>query len=824
MIAKKYFINLKKNNFLLLLTCALITSCLFANTSDFFKIGKIEICGLEKYNQDSIIEKLPIRTGDKYIQKATTKAIIDRLLSLELFSEKILVYGKKNSQTIDLKIAVEEKKVLSEYVINGYSSLTFSALSTAAKFKETKLVSSHDIAILKAKLIKKYQQSGIFDTEVDVVVEEEAEFPDAVKLIFNIREGVKKPVTEVKLVGCNNVLPSQLKEALLTKKDWLLSKLDGSGRLNKEMIEYDKASISKFYANKGFYNAKVKDVIIDSDEQNNQTVSFVIDEGNCYTVRFIDVPADEEFSMDLLKKAVLLKRGQTFSLKKMMSSLDRLKDVFGSKGYLFCNVYPEVKCVDENGQHFIDIKFFAEKGEPYRINEIKITGNTKTREYVIRNRALRVYDGGLATKVGLDASLNSISALGYFDRNHLDWKKTRVGEGLVDLELNLKEVKTGNGSLSVSGGPQRGSSTAQINIAGELSKRNLLGRGWDAGIMGRYDGREINAIGFDFFNPALFDQDLCFGVKAKMNKLRYSEYDRFFEKNPTEKTVSLGCSFGKYFLPDTYCLKASVDFGVESISFSKKVLNEKLANNRFAKVLNAELRDGGYNWLGLRITKDTLNHPMYPSTGWRVELDNRVALPMFSDNYSMLRTELTGYYFIPLLGKERLVLSLSAKLGIVKQLFENAPIPFKELYMFGGLDSMRGFRWGEAGPADRRTNAPLGATKMLLGKVELITPMAGGNEFDTNVPRVYLFYDIGTAWGAPDFKETIAETKELKSIYRKSDLIKNDFNLRQSIGVGLKTLAPQPFCVEFGYKLDRAPKSKERSGEWHLKFNVPFDT
>jgi outer membrane protein insertion porin family len=181
---------------------------------------------------------------------------------------------------------------------------------------------------------------------------------------------------------------------------------------------------------------------------------------------------------------------------------------------------------------------------------------------------------------------------------------------------------------------------------------------------------------------------------------------------------------------------------------------------------------------------------------------------------------LAGRYFVPVIGKDRLVFSAMAKFGVVYQLDRKLPIPFKELYLTGGQDSLRGFKWGEAGPEYRKFNTPLGGKKELLMQFELITP-ASFNTSDVNTPRAYLFYDIGVAWDTPIAFDDLTNKPFITNPAR--DIVKNTFRPRHTVGFGFRMTSPQPVRVEWGYKLDRLYHSKERPSEWLLSMNMPFD-
>jgi outer membrane protein insertion porin family len=336
--------------------------------------------------------------------------------------------------------------------------------------------------------------------KVDVIIKIAKGKQNKVNLVFKCEEGSRLRLKEVDFDGCHNVLKSAMAEKLYTKEDWLLSPINGAGKFNWELLEIDKSNIQRYYMDRGYYKAGVIDTVIDKNEKTNDvSVKFVIEEGEVHKVRFVDVPSDEIYKQEFLERQMLLAKGDVFSTSKLVSSMDRIKNLFGINGYVFCNVYPDVTPVVVDGEMFVDIKINVDKGLVYKINEIRIFGNFKTREYVIR-RELLVKEGGLANKVAMDSSLIRIEALGYFDRN-LDWKITKISEDQVDLELQVKEVKTGSGNIGLTMSPDKGSNNATVKFAAEIKKRNFNGLGWDLGGSLACGKDSLQKVDFDFRIP-----------------------------------------------------------------------------------------------------------------------------------------------------------------------------------------------------------------------------------------------------------------------------------------------------------------------------------
>ena len=147
---------------------------------------------------------------------------------------------------------------------------------------------------------------------------------------------------------------------------------------------------------------------------------------------------------------------------------------------------------------------------------------------------------------------------------------------------------------------------------------------------------------------------------------------------------------------------------------------------------------------------------------------------------------------------------LHGKAGFVEEL-GGRTIPYRELFHIGGQSSVRGFRFGEIGPAFNDED-PVGGRFMLQFNSELVFPILPDYSM-----RGHLFYDAGAGWDGPR-----------DSLLRKGTMTRNYFNLRHSVGFGFNLLNPTPVKIDWGYKLDRNKEGGESPSEFHLSMNYAF--
>ncbi len=815
------------------------------NINDTKIIKSISVQGLINLNQDIISSIFPNGLKEGHPYSDTLLQDVAHNLTLVPYIENAVALKKESSDGVDVAIVINEKRALTHYFFTGNKKLSSDKLIKELGLKEKVCISEHEVEVCRKKIIQAYAKENYFN--VDVRAETEKDMAShQIQVYFEIIEGAATFLERVKIKGCNNIPQRRILKELITKPRSLCVVFDNSGVFAQDRLDNDKHTIERFYANRGYFNAKVYDIEVSRNpEKKSVGITFFVEEGPKYKFRFTNLPQDE-FSLDELKKLVPYKAGDTFCYKQVKELTERIKACYGARSYLFCEIVPDFKPVVINGQHFIDVEFMVDKGLKQKINEIKISGNSKTKEYVIR-RALAIHEGMDANKIAMDNSLVGVQSLGYFNHNHLDWQINRKDKGLVDLELNLKEAKTREftGGLNIDTNRSTVSASQQAHqdqpsvstsrmpnmkfwIMGKA--RNFGGMGWDGSVAANWEGKKFSRLEVDFMNPYVFNKDYSFGVKAYSNESELNQYSSLLTSaspSISESTKGVIFSVGRCACPSTYGVNILSGFGLEKSVHTKNFSLKPLdARSRFAKRMASDIQDSTMGWFSTKVNHNTTNHPVYPYSGHFLGFDTKMTLPGFTDEYcSMFKAEISAYHYMPLVPKERLVLSSSLRLGLVAPLFENTFIPRKELFMVGGDNCMRGFEYGACGPVDRRSFMPLGATRQFIASFELSTPMSFDREFSPETPRAFLFADLGCGWNTPKMQniydpETLAVSGQ--QVYQSNDLRKDKFSIRQTIGMGLKMTSPQPINISWGYNLDRVRGHREPQSSWHFALNMPF--
>lgn len=759
------------------------------------KINKIIIKGNKYVRNDVILARIPYKEGDVFF-KDKTAAAINNLYDLGYFRQIQIEKENLDDNSINLYIHVAEKKLIEKIEFKGNKSIN------AKKFKETlnlDKISTIDHGTVQ-KLIKEMQKAYREEQKHKVVISyeliENKENPDKVKLVFNIMEGPKSKISRVFFVGNKAIPERKLRKIALTREDWLLSFMDNAGVYSEEMVDVDKHKIEYFYRDYGFLQAKVyKTDTKFSKNSKDVSVTYYINEGPKYTIRSVSAPGDEIFNEEELLPLISLEKDKPYSQANLVNSVNKLRDLWGEKGYIYADVYPQVKPDEET--HEVDVIFHVERGNLMYVNRINITGNNYTRDKVIR-RQLDIFEGDLITSKKLKRSQNQVEYLSYFERGSIDWKIHRISDDLADLEMKVQEAKTGNFNVMASYGSDKFSPRPSLKGAVSLEKNNLFGLGYDVGGMIQANRHRLQRIEGHFFDSNLFDTDLSGAFEGYKNWIEY-EYWTNVNRTPVEKVLGFTSRLGFPLTKIDKRLQLFADLSFEHIRNN----NPKSNNPYFEIVVNRTFQRGDLFSIGLDLVKDTRNHKIYPNEGYKIMLSTRMAPTPLNNNFGFMKTQIEGSWYASVIGKDDLVFALHVLAGRVSNLTSDHTIPYKELYQIGGQSTVRGFLWGGISPA-WINGSPLGARSAMLLNAELVFPLVKDYSM-----KGHVFYDTGAGWSTP--KNDVENPKMIK---------RDKFNLRHAVGFGFNLTNPVPAKIDWGYKLDRKPG--ETASEFHLSMNYAF--
>lgn len=766
-------------------------------------IKNIFVEGNKYIKQEAILRRLPYNEGQIFDESKSGIAIRN-IYDLGSFRQVVLEGERLDDSSMNLYVVIEEKKLLEGLEFKGNKSIKTKEIKEKLRIDKLKAIDEESIYRIQQGIKKLYRDENKHLVKVTHELVPNECNPDKACVIFTVHEGPSSKIKRVNFIGNCNIPARKLRNIIFTRENWLMSFMDSAGSYQEDMLEMDKHRIEYFYRDHGYITAKVaKPKVEFSKNKKDITVTFNIKEGPMYTVRSFGVVADEVHGEDEILPLVVLEKDRPFSQSKLVQTMTKIKDLYGESGYIYADVYPQVK--PDETTHCVDVTFHIERGNKLYANRIIITGNKVTRDKVIR-RQFEISEGEMITTKKLNKSQSAVEYLSFFERDGVNWRMHRLSDELADLEMNVKEAKTGNFNVMATYGTDQYNPIPSLRGMISIEKANLFGRGWDVGGLIQADRHRLRKLEAHFADPHIFDSDVS---AAWYIYKRWDEYDQWNSTNvtPLQKVFGGNMRLGFWLPKIDKRLQLIVDIGIENIRNNKPhAVGNATQRMLFEPIVRRTFQEGTLTWLGLDLVKDTRNHQIYPNSGYKLTIGSKLAVPGINNDFSFLKGDVEGSYYAALIGEDSLVLGIHGKMGNIRSLSPaTKPVPYKELYHMGGQATVRGFTWGGIGPA-WFTGDPLGGQNAILFNSEFIFPLIPDYSM-----KGHVFYDAGAGWNTP------------KNDIPNKSLIKRDkFDLRHSIGFGLNLMKPVPAKIDWGFKLDRKKKENESAHEFHLSMNYAW--
>ena len=666
------------------------------------KVTSIEIRGNKRIELPAIAGRLTLKPGDPYTPENVRGQI--KILYESGFFEDVQVETESGAGGVALSFLVREKPFITEIVFDGNQALSDDKLKEKITIKSQAFLDQPQAKASAEKIRLAYQGDGYFNCRVTPIVQTLDE--DRKRLTFFVKEGDKARVKTVNFEGLHGATKNEMFKVMATREwiPWyglvtqlkLPSFVSDAGVLKREEMSNDAERIKEILLNKGYLNARVGLPAVDlSDDGKWFVISYTVLEGEPFTIGEIGFRGNTVFEDPELREGLKMKQGEIFQRQKLRDEITRLNDLYGSRGYSFADVSPNV--ISNNEERTAAIILTIKEGEMMRIRQINIYGNEKTKDNVIR-RELRVDEQDVINTPALKRSFQRLNNLNFFET--VEILPAQVGVDKVDLNVRVKEKPTGQ--FSIGGGF---STLDKLVAIADITEGNLGGNGWMGRIRGQLgQQRQLGLI--TFRNPYLNDSLTSMQLDLFKTATNYVTY---FEKK-TGGAVTFGRWFSEY-VSGTFALVA------EEIEYSSPSAN--------APALITQ-QIGNQTTTGFRasVTRDTRDFQMDPRTGWRTTAAVGLGTEYLGGTNNFYKYTFDVMKYTPLPFDTRI--SVRARYGVVTGLNtsgQNQPVPLTELYFVGGINTMRGFQFGKAGPVTT-SNTLLGAASELIFNFDYIFPIS----------------------------------------------------------------------------------------------------
>src|SRR5438270_4688122 len=397
----------------------------------------VQYSGPATVSKERILAQIRTAVGQQYSDQVVEDDI--RNLYKTGTIQNVRIFAQPLEDGVKVIVAVQTRQVLRELVIDGAHKVSAKKLRKEIGVKLNSPVNEDELQKARQKIIDVYQSKGFTDISVDFRVEPIDEGKGTARVIYAVNEGVKGAVSRIHFQGNEHFSEKVLRKQMKTRGKTMISFVDKSGRLDEVQLQQDLDSVREYYQNHGYIDAEVSEAGRERIKNGPLVITVGIKEGTQYHVNKLSFAGYKETSEDRIRKVIKMKESSVYSPKQLHDDAKALADNYGSGGYVDLVVLPQGTPV---GGGMIDVHYKIEEGNRSFVERINITGNTRTKDKVIRREVL-ISPGDVFNTVRVETTKKRLENLGYFSRVETYPEDTGV-EGRKDLVIQVEEKRTGS--------------------------------------------------------------------------------------------------------------------------------------------------------------------------------------------------------------------------------------------------------------------------------------------------------------------------------------------------------------------------------------------
>lgn len=755
-------------------------------------IQSVEIRGNRKIEVDAIRQKVSAAVGSR-LSPEIVRSDIQGIHSLGFF-DQIEASDEPQGNGVRLIYTVREKPVIAKILYEGLDAIEETEAKEAVEVKEFEVLDIHKLNSSVQKLTTKYEEKGYYlaDVRFDSVIDEAR---NESTVTFKIQENDKIQVKNINIIGNKVLTDEDLKAVMQTKEGGFFSWLTGSGSYREAVFERDIAAMGFYYGTLGYVRARFgKPEVTVSPDKKWVYINFFVEEGLQYNVGQIDFRGELLYNKTELLEDLQLIGGEVFNAETLRRETLRYTEKYSDLGYAFANVVPQPTIHDDT--RTVDITFEVDKGERVYVGRITVTGNTRTKDKVIR-RELRIQEGELFNGSNKRISRENVVRLGFFDSVEFHQSTSRGDPNVVDIEVRIKERSTGQ--LVIGAGYASGS--IGFTAHAQLSQNNFLGNGQVASLSAQVlTGQKLYEFNLGFTEPYVGASLWSLGgdiYQLRRTVSTLAGADTFVEMK-TGFDVKLGHPISE----------------VTNLYLTYKAENSYVNQTSIidTKLITPSSVNGITSSLAASVVFDKRDDRFDPRSGWYWSLSTELAGLGGDRHYLRNRGELK--FFHPLFWD--VIFRSQFKMGAISKT-GSSPVPINELFIQGGLFSLRGYKNLSLGPTE--TLSPAGSPFLSqqakdagLGGQQIV--IGGQYEVQSNLEiefpllkeariRGVIFFDTGNAFSGSFFNQVP--------------------KLFANFGWGFRWFTPiGPLRFEFGYPIVKKAGMDIGKPEFYFTIGPPF--
>ena len=833
-------------------------------------IESVQVLGNRRIQKGTIMFSILTKAGDRLSVPLISRDVRAVYASAGEAFEDVWVQEEDGTNgRVIITFHVKEKPTIRSVSYKGLSTVQESDVMKALSDKKATMsqTSTYDetkarkaVQVIKGLLAEKGRQKAEVEVTKEIVP------PNSVLVTFTITEGPKVKIQEINFEGNKIFTDGALKKTMkLVKESGPLTGFNGKDAYHEGKLAYDLNNVSKLYAEKGYVRMNISDPEVEEKKATiYRTLPFIkptfpwgipipfwkkqvdrifvglkIEENSQYHVGDVKVTGATFLKPEFIQSGLGLKTGDVYNENLLSESFKAMTKLYGQLGYINFVPTPE-KDFDEE-KKVVNLIVNVDEGKQYFTNRILFSGNTTTRDKVIR-REVQLMEGFVFNSNNLDVSRQRLNQLGYFEEIKEEDAKVDPNPNEPKVNVTMKVQEKGRNTIGFNGGV---SGIGGTFLGGNYETNNFLGFGETLSLNVQGGTRQSNVV-LSFQEPYLLDRPIAAGFSVFHSNYKYDQARETFGLDPRDLPEGLGFENRLNFQQkrDGFSVYGSHPVRFWKLDWSRFGLTYQYDNSEtdavnpatqdyFQNVRTSEQSSfssgngsfGAYRTRKLipSFTYNTVDNPYYPSRGKSLSFTLEYNGGPLGGNTNYYRPSMEFRYFRPHT-RHGNVIAVRFMASHVAG-FGGTSVPFYERFFPGGDYDLRGFDFRSIGPISfltRNVNkldpetggtvqAPFddivyvgGDTQGILN-VEYRIPIVG------RTVTLSPFADLGNAWVLRK-KQLTREVQNFSGVNTQETAVflpGTNSGIRMSTGVEVGVLLPvlnAPFRVILAWnpqRLDR---------------------
>ena len=664
----------------------------------------------------------------------------------------------------------------------GNTIFTDQKLAKETKLKAGGTLSDEQILEARRNIEKYYQGYGYPDVTVTHRTQASAN-PGHSDLVFVIDEGTKNEIHKIYFEGVTAFTTPELLKEMKTKPKGWFSWLTKSGRFDSSQLDKDLDAVLDYYRSKGYLRASSPGIRRVPQKDGRVDLIIPISEGDKYTVAGVGFGKMTIFKPEELYPSLTLNGNDAYSSKKMRADITTIRSFYGSRGYADALVTPDIR---DAGPNRVNITYRITEGSKFRVGRVNITGNTKTKDKVIR-REIPLKPGDMFNSVELETTKARLDNLQYF--SDVQTTGSPGGSGYRDVNVLVEEKATGSVGIGL------GFSSID-SIVGFLTLEqsnfdlwnpwNFTGGG-QRFAMNLRAGSQQSEFSISLTEPWFMDRQLSLGTELFYKESSY--FSDYYDQTNIGGAVSLRKPFGpKGSIKAEYRLEqVQIDSSVDDADYGGKGANSKLSDDQIG---------GDYmrSAISLNYIFDNRDSIIEPRKGEKIDVG--MTLAGLGGDVNTFSVSARGAKYWNL--KWDSILSVNGEMAFVDST-NGDDVPIFERMFLGGGRTLRGYEFRDVGPRDvGYTNEVYGGNSLGYVTLEYTVPII-------ETVRAAVFSDSG-------FVNLGSWDASMNDIY--SDV---------GFGIRLKLpISPLPLALDYAIPVSTPDPEADKGGQFNFSLSTQF--